>query len=145
MSKGPSNSQAYPSAASTSGEMVTLPPPQHQQNQDLYRHPTYDMYPGHPQDPHRGGPQSHMNYNQPAPRQRTAIACRYCRRRKVSANWNHWISRMLTISNRFAVPASKRLMMVVAQIANASSKSAFLLRFPLRRKLLCLLTPHIHI
>ncbi|MCJ1228798.1 hypothetical protein MMC12_005461 [Toensbergia leucococca] len=41
------------------------------------------MYSGHPQDPHRGPPQ-HMNYSQqPAPRQRTAIACRYCRRRKI--------------------------------------------------------------
>ncbi|MCJ1408337.1 hypothetical protein MMC19_002412 [Ptychographa xylographoides] len=73
--------------------MVTLPPPQSQQHQDLYRHPGYDMYPAHPQhmpyppnphDPHRD-PSQHpqMNFSQPAPRQRTAIACRYCRRRKV--------------------------------------------------------------
>lgn len=33
----------------------------------------------------RGGPQ-HMAFSQSAPRQRTAIACRYCRRRKVSTN-----------------------------------------------------------
>ncbi|MCJ1336603.1 hypothetical protein MMC09_001881 [Bachmanniomyces sp. S44760] len=73
------------------GEMVTLPPPQAQQHPDLYRHPTYDMYPQHPhhapypphpQDPHRDQPGPHM-FNQPAPRQRTAIACRYCRRRKI--------------------------------------------------------------
>ncbi|MCJ1271621.1 hypothetical protein MMC22_011525 [Lobaria immixta] len=82
--RGPPHSQPYPNpSVSAPGEMVTLPPPQHQQHQDLYRHPQYDMYPGHPSDPHRGGPQQHMNYNQPAPRQRTAIACRYCRRRKI--------------------------------------------------------------
>lgn len=82
--KAPS-SQAYPppSISATPGEMVTLPPPQHTPHPELYRHPPYDMYPGHPVD-HRGGPQQHLNYNQPAPRQRTAIACRYCRRRKVS-------------------------------------------------------------
>ena len=64
--------------------MVTLPPPQ-QQEQAYYRHPQpYEiMYGGHPQDPMRGGPPPHMYANQPAPRQRTAIACRYCRRRKV--------------------------------------------------------------
>ncbi|MCJ1255971.1 hypothetical protein MMC24_003790 [Lignoscripta atroalba] len=72
--------------------MVTLPPPQSQQHQDLYRLPSYDMYPGHPhhapypphpQDPHRDSQPPHMNFSQPAPRQRTAIACRYCRRRKI--------------------------------------------------------------
>ncbi|KAI4163526.1 MAG: hypothetical protein LQ342_002798 [Letrouitia transgressa] len=63
--------------------MVTLPPPQHQPPADYYRHPPYDMYPGHPQDPHRGPPPPHLyQQHQPAPRQRTAIACRYCRRRK---------------------------------------------------------------
>ncbi|KAH8597806.1 hypothetical protein B0O99DRAFT_684518 [Bisporella sp. PMI_857] len=31
----------------------------------------------------RGAPQQHMTFNQSAPRQRTAIACRYCRRRKI--------------------------------------------------------------
>lgn len=33
----------------------------------------------------RGGPPQ-MNFSQSAPRQRTAIACRYCRRRKVSTD-----------------------------------------------------------
>ncbi|KAL8816945.1 MAG: hypothetical protein Q9191_008237 [Dirinaria sp. TL-2023a] len=62
--------------------MVTLPPPGHQQ-QDFYRHPPpYDMYAGHGPDM-RGPPPQHMYQNQPAPRQRTAIACRYCRRRKI--------------------------------------------------------------
>lgn len=61
--------------------MVTLPPPQHEQLPEMVygHHPNFGMY---PQDVNRG-PQQHMNYNQPAPRQRTAIACRYCRRRKV--------------------------------------------------------------
>lgn len=83
--KGPPNPQAYQQHPSTSssGDMVTLPPPQHQQHQDMYRLPAYDMYQGHPQDP-RGGPPQHMSLGHPAPRQRTAIACRYCRRRKVS-------------------------------------------------------------
>ena len=86
----PPSSQPYqnPPGSATApphpGDMVTLPPPQHQQ-QDFYRHPPpYDMYTGHPQDPMRGPPPPHMYQNQPAPRQRTAIACRYCRRRKVS-------------------------------------------------------------
>jgi len=36
-----------------------------------------------------GGPGQHMTFNQSAPRQRTAIACRYCRRRKVcSRTWS---------------------------------------------------------
>lgn len=35
-----------------------------------------------PQDYGRGAPQ-HMAFSQSAPRQRTAIACRYCRRRKI--------------------------------------------------------------
>jgi hypothetical protein len=41
---------------------------------------------GYPQEYGRGAPpqQQHMAFSQSAPRQRTAIACRYCRRRKVS-------------------------------------------------------------
>ncbi|KAI9670798.1 MAG: hypothetical protein M1829_004687 [Trizodia sp. TS-e1964] len=59
--------------------MVTLPPPQ-----DLYHLPSpQDPYrPGPPQDAYRQA-SSHLQFNQPAPRQRTAIACRYCRRRKI--------------------------------------------------------------
>lgn len=34
----------------------------------------------------RSGPPQQMNFSQSAPRQRTAIACRYCRRRKVSTD-----------------------------------------------------------
>lgn len=49
-----------------------LPPPNH-----MYAPPGY-------------APPPQMGYQpqQPAPRQRTAIACRYCRRRKVSASSN---------------------------------------------------------
>ncbi|CAF9912440.1 MAG: hypothetical protein HETSPECPRED_000939 [Heterodermia speciosa] len=80
----PPSSQPYPNPPpSAPGDMVTLPPPQHQE-QGYYRHPPpYDMYGGHPQDPMRGPPPPHLYANQPAPRQRTAIACRYCRRRKI--------------------------------------------------------------
>ncbi|MCJ1369292.1 hypothetical protein MMC20_000502 [Loxospora ochrophaea] len=90
--EGPTIAQAYPNQPSALGDMVTLPPPQSQQHQDLYHLPSYDMYPGHshpaaypphPHDPHRDHPSAHMSFNQPAPRQRTAIACRYCRRRKI--------------------------------------------------------------
>ncbi|KAL8670195.1 MAG: hypothetical protein Q9168_005251 [Polycauliona sp. 1 TL-2023] len=85
--RGPPHTQPYPnpSTPGAPGEMVTLPPPQHQPPPDYYRHPQYDMYPPHPQDPHRPGPPPHHMYaqHQPAPRQRTAIACRYCRRRKI--------------------------------------------------------------
>lgn len=41
---------------------------------------------GYQQDYGRGAPQT-MSFTQSAPRQRTAIACRYCRRRKVSARF----------------------------------------------------------
>lgn len=75
--------QGYGSSPSTPGEMVTLPPPQHQQHPHPGMYPPHDMYAQYPPDP-RGPPPPHMQYQaQPAPRQRTAIACRYCRRRKV--------------------------------------------------------------
>ena len=47
--------------------------------QDPYRSlpPPAQMYPGY------GPPMGYGAPAQPAPRQRTAIACRYCRRRKV--------------------------------------------------------------
>ena len=54
--------------------------------QDPYRAPPgpyRDDRGGYQQDYGRGG-QQHMAFSQSAPRQRTAIACRYCRRRKVS-------------------------------------------------------------
>ncbi|KAI9760580.1 MAG: hypothetical protein M4579_001549 [Chaenotheca gracillima] len=62
--------------------MATYPP-----QADMYRMPSHaDPYRPPPQDPYRSQPPQHMPYNQlnqPAPRQRTAIACRYCRRRKI--------------------------------------------------------------
>ncbi|TGZ82452.1 hypothetical protein EX30DRAFT_185800 [Ascodesmis nigricans] len=45
--------------------------------------PMYGAHPAHLAG-HPGGPHIYDSYqNQPAPRQRTAIACRYCRRRKI--------------------------------------------------------------
>ncbi|KAK7549276.1 hypothetical protein IWX49DRAFT_500704 [Phyllosticta citricarpa] len=55
------------------------------QQQQPYRLPApHSMYPGHPAPPDPYRPPPHMyQQHQPAPRQRTAIACRYCRRRKI--------------------------------------------------------------
>ncbi|KAI9737925.1 MAG: hypothetical protein M1834_009295 [Cirrosporium novae-zelandiae] len=61
---------------------VGLPP----QTQDMAHLPSpYHMVYPPPPDAYRPPPQPiNMQYNnQPAPRQRTAIACRYCRRRKI--------------------------------------------------------------
>jgi hypothetical protein len=73
----PPISQPMPQGAPT---MQTLQP----QHPDQYRAlpPPQAIY-----NPHY--PQQPMPYQaaQPAPRQRTAIACRYCRRRKVSPGW----------------------------------------------------------
>ncbi|KAF2277628.1 uncharacterized protein EI97DRAFT_432485 [Westerdykella ornata] len=51
---------------------------------------TVSVAPPHPNDAYRTPPQTGANvptplyaHQPPAPRQRTAIACRYCRRRKV--------------------------------------------------------------
>ncbi|CAF9907069.1 MAG: hypothetical protein GOMPHAMPRED_005010 [Gomphillus americanus] len=64
--------------------MATLPPPSHLQQQDPYGN--YAVYPPHAHAQitylqNSAQPQSFPT--QPAPRQRTAIACRYCRRRKI--------------------------------------------------------------
>ncbi|KAH8811390.1 hypothetical protein F5884DRAFT_854740 [Xylogone sp. PMI_703] len=53
--------------------------------QPPYREPPQGAYRDdrpYPQEYGRGAPQ-HMAFSQSAPRQRTAIACRYCRRRKI--------------------------------------------------------------
>jgi len=63
---------------------------------------------------------------QPAPRQRTAIACRYCRRRKVSDTDCVPACRMaLTFAPRFAVQASTNLRMAAAPTVSASPKNVF--------------------
>ncbi|KAH0543213.1 hypothetical protein FGG08_002474 [Glutinoglossum americanum] len=54
----------------THSDMVPLPPQS-------------DMYPT--SDPYRYTPEHMASFSQPAPRQRTAIACNYCRRRKAQA------------------------------------------------------------
>ncbi|PVH98372.1 hypothetical protein DM02DRAFT_49144 [Periconia macrospinosa] len=61
---------------------------QHPQQQQPYRLPgPHEWNRGPPPaDPYRGQPPpppQYMNHQPPAPRQRTAIACRYCRRRKI--------------------------------------------------------------
>ncbi|OJD35209.1 c6 zinc finger domain-containing protein [Diplodia corticola] len=71
----------------------TLPPPSGDPRSDMtslqqqqpYRLPApHQMYPGPPPpDPYRQPPPHMYQQHQPAPRQRTAIACRYCRRRKI--------------------------------------------------------------
>ncbi|KAK5013754.1 hypothetical protein LTR60_003698 [Cryomyces antarcticus] len=73
-----SQAQQYPQPRP---EMTVL----HPQNLDPYRLPApNEIYRGPTQQDYRG-PLPHMAYaqHQPAPRQRTAIACRYCRRRKI--------------------------------------------------------------
>lgn len=90
---GPYSAQGTPNQQ---GDMMSLPPPPMQQ-QDLYR--THHMQ-GHPQDMYSqyAGPlqyppqQQGVGFGQPAPRQRTAIACRYCRRRKVRTTPRVYVS-----------------------------------------------------
>lgn len=98
--------RAYHQRMSSAGGSITLPSispydPQYAQPpngyppdpraypQDAYRPgpgPYRDERP-YPQDYGRGAAaQQHMAFSQSAPRQRTAIACRYCRRRKVSTS-----------------------------------------------------------
>ncbi|MCJ1443925.1 MAG: hypothetical protein MMC23_004425 [Stictis urceolatum] len=84
-------SQQSPHAPANSSDMLTLPPPSQMPQQDPYRDhpPQYDMYQGqpgqmpYPTGPHPNSQQQPVSFAQPAPRQRTAIACRYCRRRKI--------------------------------------------------------------
>ncbi|MCJ1326936.1 hypothetical protein MMC10_003602 [Thelotrema lepadinum] len=80
-----------PSPYKQSSEMATMPQPPAHTQQDLYRpHNSYDMYQNPPPQmsypppgSQQGQGQPQVSFNQPAPRQRTAIACRYCRRRKI--------------------------------------------------------------
>lgn len=102
----PPNSQhppngSYPPPPPPSHINTSLPPPPpqpHEPRHDMaaHQHPHQPYHlPGPsewnrggppPPDPYRGQPPpSYMNHGHqpPAPRQRTAIACRYCRRRKI--------------------------------------------------------------
>ena len=73
MAQIPPIQQAVPQQPQGPGQMATMQP----QHPDQYRAlPPPHMY-AYPQQPMPYAPP------QPAPRQRTAIACRYCRRRKV--------------------------------------------------------------
>ena len=138
----PSDLRNHPSSIPRT-DMVTLQP---QLQQDIYAlPPPRSMYQGHPQDPYRGGPPQHINFNQPAPRQRTAIACRYCRRRKVIRPCHFPLLPLSeTDDARSVVPASKLRRMGAARIASASSKNASSRPSPLKRKPLCPRTPPIH-
>lgn len=139
--------QGYGSSPSTPGEMINLPPPQHQQHPhpDMYGMRPHDMYAPYPPDP-RGIPPPHMGYqSQPAPRQRTAIACRYCRRRKVRFTHSHLGMRQALIDPRFAVQVLKHPMMDAAPTASVSSKNVSSHQSLPRHKPLCQPTQHIHI
>lgn len=120
--------------------------------QDPYRSlpPPAQMYPGY------GPPMGYAAPAQPAPRQRTAIACRYCRRRKVCGiRKNHMrcdatrpcdcaataATRALLVAcckthtdafTRSAALASISLKMAAAQTANAFLKNVSSPRFPPR-------------
>jgi len=178
--------RAYHQRAPSSSSSVTLPSispyePQYGQQPNGYApdpraYPPPDPYrqaaPGgyredrqYQQDYGRGQPQ-HMAFSQSAPRQRTAIACRYCRRRKVST---HILIEppasflvvvvMLQISEaekerlsflkqfkfancrRFVAQDSIKIPKGVARIANASSKNASSHLCPRKHRRLSLLTP----
>ena len=111
-----------------------------------YAMPPHDMYsPYGPPDPRTMG-QPHMSYqSQPAPRQRTAIACRYCRRRKVRQEAGFQRLGVMLMWYRFVAPASKHQTTVDVPIANASSKNASSHRSPPKPKPLYRPTLRTHI
>lgn len=100
--------------------MQTLQP----SHPDQYRAvlpPPHTMYP----PPYQGQPQMPYAPAQPAPRQRTAIACRYCRRRKVCdtiATRGYRVQ--LTRDVRSVVQASTNPRMDAAPTASASPRNA---------------------
>ncbi|OCL07977.1 hypothetical protein AOQ84DRAFT_389159 [Glonium stellatum] len=92
-SQPPTSSQPTNGTYPPQSHITTLPPPAAEPRPDmaaLQPQPPYRLPAPHewsrgppPPDHYRPGP-PHMAYaQQPAPRQRTAIACRYCRRRKI--------------------------------------------------------------
>jgi hypothetical protein len=89
-------------------------------------------------DPYRGPP--NMTFTQPAPRQRTAIACRYCRRRKVRHISYFTILGHFAYDFRFAVLDLRLRLTVDAATVFAFTRSAFSRQFRLKRKLLSLHT-----
>ncbi|KAF1963179.1 hypothetical protein CC80DRAFT_565937 [Byssothecium circinans] len=94
-SQQPANGSYPPPSAHLNTSHPPPPPPQeprpdmatHQQHQQAYRLPgPHEWSRGPPPpDPYRGQAPPYMSqhHQPPAPRQRTAIACRYCRRRKI--------------------------------------------------------------
>ncbi|KAH7090529.1 hypothetical protein FB567DRAFT_618014 [Paraphoma chrysanthemicola] len=97
-SQQPANG-SYPPPAHMGSSLPPPPPQEPRPDMAAHQHPQYQQpyrLPGPnewnrgppPQDPYRGQPPPPPQYVQqhhqpPAPRQRTAIACRYCRRRKI--------------------------------------------------------------
>lgn len=92
----PQSNVTLPSISSPYDPQYAPPPPNGYAPDPRYR-PEQQYHAGQPQpyppqrgypgDYPRGGPQ-HMQFATSAPRQRTAIACRYCRRRKVSKHFS---------------------------------------------------------
>ena len=113
-----------PSPYKQSSEMATMPQPPAHTQQDLYRpHNSYDMYQNPPPQmsypppgSQQGQGQPQVSFNQPAPRQRTAIACRYCRRRKVSVSQIQELGAQAKSAYRFAVMDSIHPLMEDARI-----------------------------
>ena len=94
----PSKSSPYDAQYAPPPTNGYAPDPRYRQNEH-YPIPPQGYAPpprGYPAEYQRGAPQ-HMQFATSAPRQRTAIACRYCRRRKVSRHlWKiRTVQRML--------------------------------------------------
>lgn len=108
--------------------------------QDPYRLPP-------PPGPYRAdayGPQAGQGpYQAAAPRQRTAIACRYCRRRKVRGRSLpiYELPRANFYPDRFVARDSRPRQMDDAATVFDSTKTACSLRFLRKPKPLCLRTP----
>jgi hypothetical protein len=61
--------------------------------------------------------------HQPAPRQRTAVACRYCRRRKV------WVTSLLTTDFRYGAQVTKVLLTVAVRTVSRETRNASFYQF----------------
>jgi hypothetical protein len=120
---------------------------QHPSHQPPYRLPGPQEWSraAPPHDPYRGQPPPPPNYmashhQPPAPRQRTAIACRYCRRRKVELPPSP-SQAIADVSPRFAAPASRPPTTAAAPTACASTRTASSRPSRPRRRPLSPLTP----
>lgn len=103
--RGPSSGVTLPSISPydhpyAQAQSAYPPPNQGAYAQDPYRPPPgpYGRDDRGYQQDYRGGAQQ-MAFSQSAPRQRTAIACRYCRRRKVRIFFKNLLS--MTVTDNF--------------------------------------------